>query len=150
MGAYANENPVFGLDRTMPIVGIGWLLQFLRLRVGKLRQQLLVAEAIKYLRGPIHDKNRPVPPTDDDLLARQHPCKIKVDGTACCNCRSIRIHLADSGTRVAAAPIAPAWMFVLATASVAERHLAAPVLSGDRERTITTARRSDSNLNKQR
>jgi hypothetical protein len=39
---------------------------------------------------------------------------------------------------------------VLATASVAERHLAAPVLSGDRERTITTARRSDSNLNKQR
>ena len=107
MGADADQDTEFGLDRAVPIGRIRRLLGLFRIRIGEQRKHLRALHRLEDRLAATEHEDRPLPPADDDLLAFRNLADIEIDRAAGRKRRRIGFICATSGTNAAAAPTRP-------------------------------------------
>ena len=69
MCANTDQNSKFRLQRSMPVIGVVWLLPRLQIRVRQQADESGILQDFQRIRRPIDDEDRVAAPFEDDLLS---------------------------------------------------------------------------------
>ena len=95
MGADADQDAVFRLERAVPVGGVRRLLRLRGIRIGQQRDHLLALHRIERLLRTMEDEDRPLPPADHDLRIFLDLADVEIDRPAGRERGGVGIHLVD-------------------------------------------------------